>query len=542
MIGVDFGSDSARAVLVDALTGEICRESVALYPRWKEGLFCDRINSQYRQHPLDYLEVLTTTVSEVALGAEKSCIKGIALDTTGSTPCPVNREGTPLALLGEFSDNPNAMFWLWKDHTSICEARQLTEALKDAPSEDYTVYQGEYSAEWFWAKVLRGMRVDRDVREYGYTWVEHVDWLGGCLAGISHPEQLIRCSCGAGHKAYWDNRYGGLPKLSCFSCLDESLGKIAGRYCKCPKPAGNKIGKLTAKWADRLGLDKDTVVGTGSFDAHAGAVGAGIRLGCMVKVAGTSTVDLLVVKQESLAGIDMRNYCNQAIDSIIPGLVGIETGQAAFGDLFSWLKRLAMWPAEHMDIDSQTLKQMEDMFFLSMETAAREREGTPEPVCIDWFNGRRYPNINETVKGAFLGLSLGIDCVDLYRGLARAALFGSRNILDAFAENGLKPEEIIVVGGIADKSCYIMQQMANILEIPVRTVRTGQICALGAAIYGAVAAGIYPSIADAQRIISPKVEKEYWPDRKTFEDNRSLYRDYLRAGTCVELWTRPRER
>ncbi len=539
VIGVDFGSDSARAILADVRTGEICQESVVFYPRWQKGLYCDSSISQYRQHPLDYIEVLIEAVRNVAAGAGKrSCIKAVALDTTGSTPCPVDREGVPLALLPEFSDNPNAMFWLWKDHTSLNEAEQLTDSFKNAPSGDYTAYQGKYSAEWFWAKVLHGIRIDQGVREYGYTWVEHVDWLSGCLAGNLRPEQMIRCSCAAGHKAYWDIRHGGLPDLSCFNMLDGTLGRIAGRYRTKPQPAGRKIGTLTDEWAGVLGLEPDTVVGTGSFDAHAGAVGAGIRPHCMVKIAGTSTVDLLTVSQEEIAGKDMGSYCNQALDSILPGMVGIEAGQAAFGDLFSWLKRVMMWPVKQMGMEDIALESLDKQFFPALEREAGARKSVQEAVGIDWFNGRRYPDINEAVKGAFLGLSLGMDCVDLYRALVNGAIFGSRRILDSFAECGLRPQEIIAVGGIADKSHYIMQQMADILELPIRTLRSGQVCALGAAIYGAAAAGIYPSLQDAQQVMCPGTDKEFRPDEKTFEGNHRMYGKYQAACSCVEQWTK----
>lgn len=538
VIGVDFGSDSARAILADVQTGEICQESVAFYPRWKKGLYCNSIISQYRQHPLDYIEAFIEVIRNVALGAEEgSCIKAIALDTTGSTPCPVNRNGTPLALLPEFSDNPNAMFWLWKDHTSLKEAEQLTDGLRHASSGDFTVYQGTYSAEWFWAKVLHGIRIDPDVRKYGYTWVEHVDWLSGFLVGKLQPERLIRCSCAAGHKAYWDIRHGGLPDLSCFTLLDGTLGRIVERYRIKPQPAGKRIGTLTKEWAGVLGLEADTVVGTGSFDAHAGAVGAGIRPHRMVKIVGTSTVDLLTVSQEEIEGKDMRSYCNQALDSILPGMVGIEAGQAAFGDLFSWLKRVMMWPVKQMGMEADALESLEKQFFIALEKEAGTRNSVSEAVSIDWFNGRRYPDNNEAVKGAFLGLSLGTDCVDLYRALVRGAIFGSKRILDSFAKCGLKPQEIVAVGGIADKSHYIMQQMANILELPIKTLQSGQVCALGAAVYGAVAAGIYPSLQDAQQVMCPGTDKEYLPDGKTFEENRRMYGKYQMAGSCVEQWT-----
>lgn len=539
VIGVDFGSDSARAILADVYSGEICRESVVFYPRWRKGLYCNSVISQYRQHPLDYMEALTESVRNVASGAEDTgSIKAIALDTTGSTPCPVDREGVPLALLPEFSDNPHAMFWLWKDHTSIAEAKALTDSLKNAPSGDYTIYQGDYSAEWFWAKALHGISSDRDIRRYGYTWVEHVDWLSGCLAGTVRPEHLVRCRCGAGHKAYWDVRYGGLPDLSCFMALDKTLGMMAGRYGTNLQPAGRKIGTLTAKWAGILGLDMDTVVGTGSFDAHAGAVGAGIRPGRMVKIAGTSTVDLLTVSREELEGKDMKDCCNQAIDSILPGLVGIEAGQAAFGDLFSWLRRIVMWPAEQMDLEDDVRRTLNERLFTELEQEARARGGIPETVCIDWFNGRRYPDINESVKGALFGLSLGTDCVDLYRALAGGAIFGSKRILDSFAERGLEPQEIIAVGGIADNSDYLMQQMSNMLEIPIKTVQSKQVCALGAAMYGAVAAGIFPSLEEAQRVMGPEIHREYRPDVTALDENRRMYGKYRAAGSCVEQWTR----
>ena len=305
VVGVDFGSDSVRAVIVRASDGQVAAEAAAAYPRWAQGLYCDPGIRQFHQHPQDYLEALCTCVTEACAAAGEtvsSRITALSIDTTGSTPCPVNRAGTPLALLPGFEENPNAMFHLWKDHTAGTEAAEIT-ACFSAGTPDYTVYQGPYSSEWYWAKILHTIRQDPAVRAVAYTWVEHCDWMANLLAGRTRPELAYRCACAAGHKAYWHSAWGGLPAKERLAQLDSYLAQVHDTFIQPPEPCTAVVGTITQEWAQRLHLPAQTLICGGSFDAHAGAVGAGVCAGTMVVNIGTSAVNMMVERADALRGL-----------------------------------------------------------------------------------------------------------------------------------------------------------------------------------------------------------------------------------------------
>jgi len=346
-IGLDFGTDSVRTLIVNTDTGEEVASSVFYYPRWKKGLYCDAAANQFRQHPQDYLQGLEHTIVDALKQAPEGVagkVAGISVDTTGSTPVPVALTGTPLSLTRGFEENPNAMFILWKDHTAIKEAEEINE-LAHKWDIDYTKYEGGiYSSEWFWAKLLHVIREDAGVYRAAYSWVEHCDWIPAILTGNTNPKTLKRSRCAAGHKAMWHKDFGGLPSEEFLTALDPLLAGLRERLYKdtytCDVPAGT----LTAEWAKRLGLPQTVVVGVGAFDAHLGAVGAEIEPHYLSKVMGTSTCDMLVASGEELGGKLVKGICGQVDGSIVPGLIGLEAGQAAFGDIYGWFKQLLEWP------------------------------------------------------------------------------------------------------------------------------------------------------------------------------------------------------
>lgn len=547
VIGVDFGSDSVRAVLVDVVSGHTINTKVSEYRRWKVQMYCDGSSGQYRQHPLDYLESLEAVLKGVIEGHEDLALRvvGIAVDTTGSTVCPVDRNGTPLSLLKEFEDEPDAMFQLWKDHTAVKEAALINDALSGGKI-DYTRYQGKYSSEWFWAKILRTIRENSAIREKAYCWTEHVDWIAGILIGETRPDHIAHCSCAAGHKALWHSAFGGLPDRKVLSAVDPYLGIIRDRYMQIPKCAGEKLGTLCHEWAERTGLSENLTVGIGSFDAHAGAVGAGIREKVLVKVVGTSTVDMMIVKSDDILCDKTKDYCGMAESSIVPGYMGIEAGQSAFGDIYAWFRRLLMWPIENLSIPDDVISVENKKRLLEWMTSflLKEIEGGIEEIpddqvlAVDWFNGRRYPKLNDYLCGAVTGLRLGTELPSIYRALVKATVFGSRKIRDTWNSVGLNFEKVICVGGIAMKSPYVMQMMSDVLNVPIMVSRETEACARGAAIYASVAAGIFDSIERAQELMCEHYHPTYYPNQKQHEKLEEEYRKYCLFADMTEKMNR----
>lgn len=550
VIGVDFGSDSVRAIVVDARNGENIGAGVCEYPRWMAGKYSDASNLIFRQHPQDYLDAFVSSVRgalEDAGPEAANQVRALAIDTTGSTPAPVNEQGVPLALLPEFQDNRDAMFYMWKDHSAIEEAKRINEVLANEGDQDYTRFQGTYSAEWYWAKILHAKRTAPEICAAAASWVEHSDWLPAMLTGQTDPRSMFRNACAAGHKALWHSDFGGLPDPKVLGRIDPYLQQIAQSYGAAPQNAGSVVGRLTPEWAQRFGLSEDTIIGGGSFDAHAGAVGAGIRPRVLVKVIGTSTVDMMIESRSVLRGKDVKDICGQAENSIIPGYVGVESGQAAFGDMLSWFRRSMIWPV-HDFLQTQTgltdeeKAEMEHRYYKALirrvEQVAAQEEPDGDLVALDWFNGRRYPMINESVKSVFSGLSLSTTPPQIYAAMAMAAVFGSKRILDTLVTRGLQIDSIITVGGIPKKSPYIMQMMADVLNRPIKVSRAEQCCATGAAIYAAVAAGIYPDILEASEHMSEGFERSFEPIAENNKRYENMYRTYLnlaRHGENISL-------
>jgi L-ribulokinase len=551
VIGLDYGTDSVRALVVDAATGETAGTSVFEYPRWKMGLFCDPAENRFRQHPLDYIEGLEQSIK----GALKDLspeiinnIEGITVDTTGSTPVAVDREGVPLSMKPEFSDDPDAMFVLWKDHTAVKEAAEIND-LSGKWGTDYTKYEGGvYSSEWFWAKILHVMRSNRKVSENAFSWVEHCDWIPALLTGMTDPLKIRRSRCAAGHKAMWHEEFNGLPDEKFLVSLDPVLAGLRDRLYRDTYTCDVCVGTLSDEWAEKLGLRQGVKVGAGAFDAHLGAIGGEIRPYQLVKVMGTSTCDMLVSPMEEVGNKLVAGICGQVDGSIIPGMLGLEAGQSAFGDVYAWFGKLLLWPLNEITgkmswLDKTTRERIiQEASGSIIPELSRHAESLPDDetaiVALDWLNGRRTPYANQELKGAITGLSLGSDAPRIFRALVEATAFGSRMINERFKEEGIRIDGVIAIGGVAKKNPYVMQIVADILNMPIKVAGHDQTCALGSAMAASVMSGIHSDFESAQKAMGGGFEKVYEPDPVRAEKYDLLFRKYKKLGSFIELETK----
>jgi L-ribulokinase len=547
VIGIDFGTDSARTLIVNAFTGEEIATSLFEYPRWKSGLYSDPSTNQFRQHPLDYIEGLEQGVRsclEQISPEQQKNIRGIGIDTTGSTPVAVDKSGTPLSLLSAFAENPNAMFVLWKDHTSVQEAAEINRHAQDA-SVNYLQYVGGiYSSEWYWAKLLHTLRTDESVRKSCYSWVEHCDWIPFLLTGGAEASQIKRGVCSAGHKALWSPAFEGFPPDSFFSSLDPLLTGFVNRISPQVFTADQPAGNLCSHWASRFGLSQNVVVATGAFDAHMGAVGGQIEPYYLSKVMGTSTCDMLVAPVNEMKGKRVKGICGQVPGSIIPGQMGLEAGQSSFGDSYAWFKSLLSWPLKYFSNNQNRAKSLQDDLIQDILTEilpalSREAEkinvSENSELAIDWFNGRRTPDANQELKGAITGINLASDAPAIFRAITESTCFGAKAIIDRFISEGIPVKGLIGLGGIARKSPFIMQQMADITGMDIRIHRSTQTCALGAAMFAATAAGLHSNVESAMKAMGQGFEKTYYADSSRFILNQKRYLQYKKMGAAVEI-------
>lgn len=533
VIGLDFGSDSVRSVVVNAHDGTELSTAVCFYPRWMKGLYCDPGQNQYRQHPLDYIEAMTRVIREALQKAPKGVaeqVVGISFDTTGSTPVMTDANGIPLALTPGFEDNPNAMFVLWKDHTAIQEAEEINQ-LAHGWEIDYTQFEGGiYSSEWVWAKVLHVLREDEAVRQAAYSWIEHCDWMPALLSGNLKPEKVIRSRCAAGHKAMWHDDFDGLPSEKFLTALDPLLSGYRDRLFTETWPADKAVGTLTPEWADKLGLPAGVVLGAGAFDCHMGAVGGGLKPYSLVRVMGTSTCDIMVAPYEDMQGKLIRGICGQVDGSVVPGMIGLEAGQSAFGDVYAWFKRLLSWATTTLNPDHPDAEFDKKILPALSEAAMNLPDDETIPVATDWFNGRRTPDADQTLKATISGMNLGTTAPILFKTLVEATAFGSKAIADRFAEEGVPIQEVIAIGGVAKKSPFVMQTLADVMNMEIKVARTDESCAHGAAMFAATVAGIYTSVDDAMDAMGQGYEKSYKPrpERQSYLLNQ--YKRYLEIG------------
>jgi L-ribulokinase len=547
VIGLDYGTDSVRAVLVNTKNGESVASHVFWYPRWKAGKFCNPLENQFRQHPLDHLEGLEASIKGVMEKSQVSAsqVKAICVDTTGSSPLPVDAKGQCLAMNPAFAENPNAMMVLWKDHTAIKEADEINHISRTWGGEDYTKYEGGiYSSEWFWSKILHVVREDQKVADVAFSWMEHCDYITAQLIGNEDPLTLMRSRCAAGHKALWHESWGGLPPKDFLNLFHPYLGSLRDRLYTETYTSDKQAGKLSSDWANRLGLSTDTVVAVGTFDAHAGAVGGEISENTLIKVMGTSTCDIMITSKKSLGTNLIQGICGQVDGSVIPGMIGLEAGQSGFGDVLAWFRDLISGPSIdlihkslHID-DTQKAKLIEDIqdniISQLSETALQIPVKESKIVALDWINGRRTPDANQALKGAIMGLNMGSDAARVFKSLVEAISYGSKKIIDRFEEEGVKIETVIGMGGVAKKSKLVMQTLADVLNMPIKVATSDQAPALGAAMYAAVAAGIHPDTQTAIKAMSNGFDEIYYPIPEHVDHYKKLYEEYGRFGGFVE--------
>ena len=547
VIGVDYGTDSVRTIIADAADGTEVAASVFYYPRWKEGLYCDPSANRFRQHPLDYTEGLEQTIRRCLLQAGpkvSAAIRAISVDTTGSTPVAVDASGTPLALLPSFRDDPDALFVLWKDHTAVQEAAEINAHARHFDTNYLQFVGGIYSSEWYWAKLLHILRHNQAVRTACYSWVEHCDWIPFVLTGGTDVRKMRRSICAAGHKALWAAEWNGLPPDEFFASLDPLLKGFADRCNAAVYAADQAAGNLSTEWADRLGLSTEVRVGVGAFDAHVGAVGGQIEPYHLSKVMGTSTCDMLVAPLKEVSDTLVQGICGQVPGSVIPGMMGMEAGQSAFGDAYAWFKNMLTWPLQqllsksevvHADQASQLIEEAKEKIIpeLSRQAAQVPLEEDGE-LAVDWLNGRRTPDADQTLEGAFSGLNLGTDAPRMFRALVEATCFGAKAIVDRFNDQGVRVKGLIGLGGVAKKSPFIMQMMADVMHMPIRIHRSEQTCALGAAMFAATVAGLYPSVQEAMQAMGPGFDQEFFPDPTRAALYAKRYEGYKALGRFAE--------
>ena len=537
-LGLDYGTNSVRALVVDTATGEEVGTGVFQYPSGEAGIVLDPSDPNLaRQNPQDYLDGLVGSVRAALAEAaddpdfDAARVVGIGVDTTGSTPMPVDAEGRPLGLDARWRGALAAQVWLWKDHTGHAEAAEITAAAEGSAPEYLSTCGGRYSSEWFWSKVLRCARVAPDVFEAAHTWVEHADWMPAVLTGTEHPERLTRGICAAGHKAMYHERWGGYPDADFLAALDPGLARVRQSLPDETRHSGEPVGTLTDEWAGKLGLPVGIPVATGAFDAHLGAVGSGIAPGTLVKIIGTSTCDLMVAPLEADFS-SAPGLCGVVPESVVPGQYGLEAGQSAVGDIFNWFVG--------------TIRPKGESHGSLTEQAERLAPGESGLLALDWHNGNRTVLVDQRLTGLVLGLTLHTTPAELYRAFVEATAFGARVIMERYEEVGAPVERIVNCGGISAKNEMVMQVYADVMGRPVYISQSAQTCALGAAMAGAVVAGAragghddFPAAVDAMTGVRDVVF-EPDPDRAAVYDRlfghyRRLHDAFGVAGQTDDL-------
>ncbi|TWU29378.1 ribulokinase [Bythopirellula polymerisocia] len=520
-IGVDYGTNSVRALVVDISTGAEIATAVFDYPSGEAGILLDSKDPNLaRQNPADYIEGFYHSVASAVRDAAKTegftpeRVVGIGVDTTGSTPIPVNKEGVALGTLPDFKDTLAAHAWLWKDHTSHAEAQEITRAASEGGLPYLAKCGGTYSSEWYWSKILHCLRTAPEVAKATYSWVELADFVPAFVTGNTNPDSLERGICSAGHKAMYHTDWGGLPSVEFLDSLEPGLSRF--RYSTPAVASNHQAGKLTAEVAEKVGLKPGIPVAVGAFDAHMGAVGAGCGKGTLVKIMGTSTCDCMPAPMtEKLP--DVPGLCGIVPESIMPGMYGLEAGQSAVGDIFNWFVK-QLTPAKYGT-------EAEAHFKLT-EEAAQLKPGESGLVALDWNNGNRTILVDPLLTGVLVGQTLHSTAAEVYRALVEATAFGALTIINRMEEYGVQVEDVINCGGIAEKNPMVMQIYADVCNRPMKISRSAQTCALGAAIFGAVAAGAYPSVEAAQAKMTGVKETVYQPIAENVAVYQKLFKIY----------------
>ncbi len=529
-IGLDYGTNSVRALVVDVATGEEIGTHVHDYETGDAGILTDPKDPHLaRQHPRDYLRGLEDAIrtaveaARATPGFAPEKVIGLGVDHTGSSPIPVDRAGTPLSLLPAFADNPNAMTWLWKDHTGMDEAEAITRKASTTHSQYLAKCGGTYSSEWFWSKLWHCLKTDRAVFDAAFSWVEAADWVPAVLAGNTDPLTLARGICPAGHKALYSDEWGGLPEKAFLASLDPALAELRDRLYAKALPSSHPAGRLAPEWAAKLGLPAGLPICTGAFDAHHGAVGAGAAEGVLVKVLGTSTCDMAVTHGNPG---DIPGVCGIVPGSIVPGMYGVEAGQSAVGDIFAW------WVKSVCEGDSALHGRL-------TERAARLRPGESGLLALDWNNGNRTILVDPRLTGLLVGQTLHTDRAEIYRALIEATAFGALMILNRIEEYGVRIGRVINCGGIAEKNPFLMQIYADVTGRTMQISRSAQTCALGAAIFGAVVAGPeaggYATAEEAQARMTGVKDTVYEPIADHHAVYAELFALYRRLHDCFGI-------
>ena len=500
VIGIDYGSDSARAVLVDVENGNIISTVAAVYPRWSEGRYCDAAASSFRQHPLDYTEVLRKVLKGVLEGCDcKEDIVGIGVDTTASTPALTDAEGTPLALKEKFADNPDAMFVLWKDHTGTSEAEEIVKVWGGGAVNYCETCGGDYSAENIWSKVLHIIKTNPEVAAEAHSVIELCDYIPSVLIG----KRCRNAYSTIAYKALWAKKWGGLPAEELYAELGgDKFVEIRNSLTSEPCFGTEPVGTLCKEWADELGLSQDVVVCAGVIDSLAGAVGAGCSPGKMALNMGTSAC-LIAVDPDFKDGMMIKGVFGQFPDGVVPGMMCFEMGLSSFGDNFAWLKRFLAGTMKSLlagKVSDEVIAEAEDKILPSLAEAASAlpfREDAP--FASDWFNGRRSPDPNPSLRATVSGLGLATDAAEVYYAIVEATAFGVKAMVDTLVDNGVALDSITAIGGIAVKSPFIVQFLADVLGMDIFVPNLTQACGLGSAINAAVASGCWPTLIDAQK-------------------------------------------
>ena len=517
-IGLDFGTNSVRSLIVDISNGNEVGTSIYEYETGQAGIVLDPADHNVaRQNPADYLTGIEKTITEAMAQAKKAIpgfsgddVIGIGVDTTGSTPMPVDKDGTPLSELPEFKGNINAMAWLWKDHTSYEEAAKITEIAAANRPEYLAKCGGIYSSEWFFSKLWHCLNIDAKVFDAAYTWVEYCDWITAVLTGNDKPEDIVRCRCAAGHKAFYNDSWGGLPDKEFLAMIDPKMADLRDRLFDKTAMIDEEAGKLTEEWSAKLGLKAGIPVAVAAFDCHLGAVGAGVSPGTMVKVIGTSTCDLMVSDSPELA--DIPGVCGIVDGSVLPGTFGIEAGQSAVGDIFNWFVNYIQPNGEgHAELTKK---------------ADALKPGQSGLLALDWNNGNRTILVDQRLTGLLIGQTLHTKPEEIYRALVEATAFGALTIINRIEEYGVEIKEVVNCGGIAEKNPMVMQIYADICNREMKVSRSAQTCALGSAIAAAVVAGGHPDFAAAQKAMTGVKEVTYKPIPENAAVYAKLYKLY----------------
>ncbi|MGE5127630.1 MAG: ribulokinase [Betaproteobacteria bacterium] len=524
-IGIDFGTNSVRALVVDCADGRELGTAVFAYPSGYQGILLDpRDPHLARQNPADYVLGLEKSVIGALAAAEKAGnvsrrdVIGIGVDTTGSTPIPVDAQCRPLAMDPRWKANLAAHAWLWKDHTGAAEAAAITKAAAEHAPQYLAPIGGTYSSEWLWSKVWHCLKVAPDVFDAAASWVELADYVPAVLAGIVDPRKVVRGVCPAGHKALYSEAWGGLPAREFLDRLDPKLGALRERLYQKAYPADRPAGTLCAEWAKKLGLAEGIPIAMGSFDAHYGAVGAGVKSGTLVKIIGTSTCDCAVAPKAGQVK-NVPGICGIVDGSIMPGYYGIEAGQSAVGDILRW------W------VDEICLGKDALHAALSKE-AAEIAPGESGLLALDWNNGNRTILVDPRLTGLLVGQTLHTTRAEVYRALIEATAFGARAIVERLRDYGVPIERVVCCGGVAEKNELFMQIYADVIGHPMLIAGSAQTPALGSAIAAAVTAGEakggHASFERAQEKMSTLKEKRFTPDpaaARVYDELYGLYRE-----------------